>query len=144
MSDVEEESGIVEIGAPGDDYFDDEDRRLSKPITGGEEVYVDQQEEPIGRLPEQPKRGKVTSVREAKALQAKKRELLRVQPAYDHIETLIDKAVINGGEDSVLIDLMKYMLTDEDLGKIKDSYASEGWRIEVGAEPFALTFSFPS
>lgn len=141
-----DDDGIQVIGA-NEDLFDEEDRILNKPITGGEAqsddlvLRVDQQTgEQILPTPSR-KRDAPTSASMAKAMREKKREEERVGPAYTAVEAAIFRGIVESGEDSVIVDLGRYDLNESDLGKIKDAYASKGWKIEVGAEPFALTFS---
>lgn len=135
--DESEESGIREIGA-NESLLDEEERLLNTPISGGTGGVTGGEVVPVPS-----RKGKVTSASTARERQRERREHQRIRPAYDHIEALIQKAIIDGDEESVIIDLDRYMLQEEDIGRIRDAYATEGWKVETGAEKFALTFSLP-
>lgn len=138
------EDDIVIIGA-NEGLFDEEERVLSRPITGRsrEDEDAPERDDPTP-APAQKKDRAVTSATFARAAQQFKKEQKRIQPAYDHIEQVIERGIIDGDEESVVVDLGRFTLSETDIGKIKDSYAVQGWKIEVGAEPFALTFALPS
>jgi hypothetical protein len=140
---MDEDDDVIPVIGANEALFDEEERLLSTPITGRGSADVGGPPDVIEIDPPQSK-GKVTSASMARAMQQMKREQQRIKPAYDHIEALIGRAIIDDGEASVIVDLLRFMLEDDDIGKIKDSYASAGWKIEVGPEPYALTFSLPS